>query len=60
MENLILMLIIITPIVLITIIADSIEMKLRERKEQRLIQNEEYKKTQSRKTKAMFDMLEKL
>ena len=60
MENLILMLIIITPIVLITIIADSIEMKLRERKEQRLIQKEEYKKTQSRKTKAMFDMLEKL
>lgn len=60
MENLILMLIIITPIVLITVIADSIEMRLRERKEQRLIQKEEYKKTQSRKTKAMFDMLEKL
>lgn len=60
MENLILMLIIITPIVLITVIADSIEMRLRERKEQKTIQKEEYKKTQSRKTKAMFDMLEKL
>ena len=54
------MLIIITPIVLITVIADSIEMRLRERKEQKTIQKEEYKKTQSRKTKAMFDMLEKL
>ena len=60
MENLILMLIIITPIVLITIIADSIEMRLRERKEQKTIQKEEYKKMQSWKSKAMFDMLEKL